>query len=691
MNRLVIVAAVAVGLPVLLFGALLVLIANPETFREEIEQGFGSATGWELDMGTMRWRYFPPVSLELAGVSIENAGPLAELSHASIDLALLPLVFGGNLELQGVTVDGLKLNLVQRADGSNNWTPAATAEQSSALAGDESAPEDPGSGPDQLRVNNISITNIALAYTDEAAVSRTEATLDELRATGIGFGTPFEVSFGGRIDQSESFRLASSGRARLKLASGFTHIGIEELEIGNEVVLEGMPAIRSTLSLTGEVALNEGRASVVQLALTIPGGRVEGSVEVTNLNTDPALSGNWSVALNPRETLQAVGSGDVLPPGTALSSLRLGSEISGSATNVQLKNLEGALDGTRIAGSAGVLLAGAVPAVTFELDVGELDLSDLAADQSAAEDSATAASAGTPEPMADSEIIPVELLQDINVDGRVRIAAIKVAELEAEALDFAVILNNARLTSTFAARAYGGSIDWQAKVSSDTRTTTRLDAHVVGVDLTALAGTEWVTGTLTLDTALSMDGTMLSEVLGSIDGSSRFDVADGTLDVTPVKSAADAVDSLRGQPSGIAAWPDTIAFTSLSGTHTFQQGAKEDQVLEFALETLRGRGEGGFDLLADTVDYDLYIVLEDNPDSQLAVDESITGIRWPLACEGPLSEPASLCRPDGAGLRRMVSDIAKKEISGKAREKLLEKLPDDVKGKARDVLKGLFR
>ena len=87
MNRLLVVAAIVVGLPLVLFGALLVPVANPETFRDEIEQGFETATGWELSMGAMHWRYFPPVSLALADVSVRNAGPLGELSNASRSVA----------------------------------------------------------------------------------------------------------------------------------------------------------------------------------------------------------------------------------------------------------------------------------------------------------------------------------------------------------------------------------------------------------------------------------------------------------------------------------------------------------------------------------------------------------------------------------------------------------------------------
>jgi Uncharacterized protein involved in outer membrane biogenesis len=62
MSRLIVIATVVFGLPTLAVAALLVLLAHPETFQDEIAQGFEAATGWQLNVRTMQWRYFPPVS-----------------------------------------------------------------------------------------------------------------------------------------------------------------------------------------------------------------------------------------------------------------------------------------------------------------------------------------------------------------------------------------------------------------------------------------------------------------------------------------------------------------------------------------------------------------------------------------------------------------------------------------------------
>ncbi|MBS04910.1 MAG: hypothetical protein CMQ24_19690 [Gammaproteobacteria bacterium] len=688
MNRTVAVITAVAALPLLAFGALLVLVANPETFRDEIQSGFAAGTGWQLETGTMTWRYFPPISLELTNVSIDNNGTLAELQAASIDVALLPLVFGGNLELQGVSIKGLDLTLLQRADGTNNWTPATRG------AAADPAPEamDEGTplrGPRTLRVRSVDLADIRVVYVDEVAASRTEATLLDFRASGIGYDSPFDLTFSGKLDRTD-LSLRASGRATLHLAPGLSQIEIASLELEHDVRLPAVNDVdlRMTLSLVGALDLDSDRATVSRYALTVPGGRVEGSLEVRDLTDDAELTGDLSVTLSPHETMRALAMEHALPvaPGM-LESLRLATDLQASAGSVQLSGIKGALDETTITGRAAAV-SGEVPALSFELSMGELDLTGTGSEGQPSPANEAPAAAG---PLQDSQLIPVDLLRSLQVDGRLNVARFRTDTLELDDLAIGIILKSARLTNTFAARAYGGSIDWQAKINARKTPMTQLDAHVVGVDLTQFPTAEWITGTLKLDTSLALEGALLSDLLASVDGTTRFDISDGTLDISPLKQAAGVVDSLRGKTSGVAEWPDTLAFTNLTGTHRFEDGAGADQRLDFALETIRGVGEGGFDLLADSVDYDLFVVMDNVEGNQLVVDDSFTGIRWPLSCRGPLSEPATLCRPDGAGLRRMVSDIAKQDIGRKAQDKLFEKLPDDVKDKARNLLKGLFR
>ncbi len=700
MKRLAIAAAVVLSVPVVLIVVLLTLLANPESFREEISTGFKAATGFDLQTGGVTWRYFPPVSLRLVDVSIRSGdGHLADLDEASVDVAVLPLIFSGTLDLQGVTVEGLRLNLLMHADGTNNWTPtpgpeaAETEAVSDATTDQASADAVPAGAPDSLRVQNVSLRNVDITLVDEAADSRLVITLKEFLTRDIAYDQPFDVSWSGEVtDEGAGLQLATSGETTVKVTSQAAEIEVQRLRVDNEVSLPDMPAFTTSLNLSGTLDRAADTFTLKQFDVSLPGGTIAGDAHITNLSADPAINGNLQIRLNAKEAIIATGS---TPPVTAnpdaLSNIVLQGAFVATTSSVTIDPLTGNLDATPFNGSASMNLSGTHPSVVYNLAFGNLALHDYLEPEAGATASGDTAETTSP-PQADSEIIPVDTLASIDVDGNLTIEAVTLDSLSMDQLSLGLILKAGKLTSTFRASAYGGTIDSQIRVDARQTPVTSIESHATNVDLHAMTGFEWITGTLKFDSTLSTNGAMLSEILASIDGISRFELQDGTLDVQPVKAAAETIDSLRGTTSGVSNWPDVVSFTSLDGSHEFHDGALAGQKLAFALETLRGTGEGGFDLLGNTMEYNLQMVFINNPDSPLQVDESMTDIRWPLRCSGALdAPPADTCRPDGAGLRRLVADIAKKEITGKARDKLLDKLPADMQDKAKGALKGLFR
>ena len=80
------------------------------------------------------------------------------------------------------------------------------------------------------------------------------------------------------------------------------------------------------------------------------------------------------------------------------------------------------------------------------------------------------------------------------------------------------------------------------------------------------------------------------------------------------------------------------------------------------------------------------------------VDEALTRISSPVTCAGTLTDsPATLCLPDRKAILDAVRRLAKKKLVGKGeelieegRQKLEEKIPQNVRNKAKDLLDGLF-
>ncbi|MFT5562659.1 MAG: AsmA protein, partial [Litorivivens sp.] len=80
---------------------------------------------------------------------------------------------------------------------------------------------------------------------------------------------------------------------------------------------------------------------------------------------------------------------------------------------------------------------------------------------------------------------------------------------------------------------------------------------------------------------------------------------------------------------------------------------------------------------------------------QFKVNQNLVGIRFPLHCEGSLdAEPIKLCLPDRSAITKLIRDLATQKIKQQGTDALQKKIdaqiPDELKEKAKDLLKGLF-
>jgi uncharacterized protein involved in outer membrane biogenesis len=260
-----------------------------------------------------------------------------------------------------------------------------------------------------------------------------------------------------------------------------------------------------------------------------------------------------------------------------------------------------------------------------------------------------------------------------------------------------IVNRQQKLAVSTTARGYDGQIsfnfDAQTPVTGAVIGTTKMS--ITGLNMTKLTAFEWITGSLDLDSQTSFKGNLLSQVLNTLTGDNRFIINNGTLDVTPIKSATAVVDGLRGKTSSVATWPDKMPFESLNGNLALQAGIKSGQQLNVQVETMLITGTGGVDYWNNQLAYDIGITLQESSTSQFSVKPPMAGLRWPLHCEGAMdASPVDLCLPDMKGVQNLVADLLKQEVQRQGTEKIVEKLqkqlPPDIQDKAKSLLKGLF-
>lgn len=103
----------------------LIVLVNPNQYKSLIINQVKTATGANLKIGNLRWKFFPQLGIKADDVSLQNnselnQAPLLHVDSSALFLQILPL-FHGQAIIDKVAVNGMQINLV--ADQfQNNWT-----------------------------------------------------------------------------------------------------------------------------------------------------------------------------------------------------------------------------------------------------------------------------------------------------------------------------------------------------------------------------------------------------------------------------------------------------------------------------------------------------------------------------------------------------------------------------------------
>jgi len=673
-------------IPALLFGVVLFLLDNPDLYRQQLNDAVRQQTGFELSVnGDISWRYWPPIAIKVTDIEIQPAGsdqPFLSLETVAVDLKLIPLLLSGELAIDGLTIDGLTLNTEVAADGKGNWQVADIAD---AAAETESSAS---SASLTLDIAHMNISNATIRYRAPAAdyvinlKSLTTGAARSNEATYIEFDVSAEDTLAG---------LSSSiqGAGNITFNREFDQYQFNQLTIKSRTSLSDMTDVQANMTLNGDADLSQGTANLQASQIQLADLQAIIDLQITQMQTTPSLKGTVNVqpfdvkSLLAKLQLPAIETRNP----DALKRFEMTANIEGTPAAVHLTNIKAKLDAMTIKGSASAEL-GDISGARFDLSLDTLALSDYLPPDAG---NNSGANNGVPLP-ADSEVLPVNSLNQYSLDGRFHIIQLNYETYQLNDLNFTVTNSREQLEVTTTASGYNGQIKhhFAARIPAGATATSTSRLTVSGVDITALTDVEWLTGSVELESDIRFRGHMLSEVLDSMNGSNQFLIKQGSLDVSPVKKIAGVIDSLRGQASGIGEWPDKMPFESLVGTLTLTDGIEADQQLNVQLETMTIVGTGGIDYWQNQLDYDLGITLQESATSLFSVKPPLAGLRWPLHCAGAMdASPATLCLPNRKATQALVADIIKQELKRQGQEKLKARLPE-LQDKAKELLKGLF-
>jgi AsmA protein len=204
---LVVVVAIALAFAV-------AVLFEPKDYQPLLVEAVETATGRTFTVdGELGLKLFPCCGVALDGAVLGNPpgfppGHFAKVEKAALSLRIWPLIARREVEVGSVTLDGLDVNLLRRADGRANWEFQAP---DGVAAGTATGGAPPTSA---FNVAGLEVRGGRISYRDEPANSAYTADEIALSTSAIAAGEPFDIAAALRLTDA-----ADGTSARLKLKS----------------------------------------------------------------------------------------------------------------------------------------------------------------------------------------------------------------------------------------------------------------------------------------------------------------------------------------------------------------------------------------------------------------------------------------------------------------------------------------
>lgn len=687
------IAGGGVGLVVVGAGALLFLV-DPNAHRDRIAAELQAATGRAVTLaGPISLSRSLSPALVVEGVTIANMPggsrpQMASIGKLDVQVALLPLILNGRLEVERLNLAKADILLETDAKGQGNWVfmpePSPSAPQGTPA---------PAAGGGGKSGGALPILKEVL-ITDSRIVYRSGKTQQRLDLTRLSFalpdgGKPVPVAVKAVLNDAPldltgeigalANLMSAEGAYPVKLkgqvagldldASGTLGLGKQQGQADGTLTVSGesltvlkkaapgfginaadWPEKLPKFTLTAQGALAGDKLNLTRAVLTT------GKTEATATGTVGLSGPSFGLTLTARspDLRSLVGKFPtnfvyIMPEAGA----SLTGKLTGTTTAPQLADLVLDWGATRVTGRAGADLGSRIPRVTADLASPEIDLSAFLGKPGAAAASGSSGGSAAPAKAGDDRVIPDMPLDltaitqaPVEADVKLAVARLKTGKAEVKDVSLAVALRNRQFTlRPLRLTAADGKLAADVVIEPSGKLWMTGEAAAVDTaQLSALLGEEPVLKTKAdLSFKFSAEGKNLRALAASLDGSVGLATGPGQL----VGSAAEALSSKW--LTFLSLKPADVTQISCSVVRTqFVRG--QGSVQQMALDTpgLTVRGSGGLSLASETLDLRLEPQLaEGNPAAAAAV---------PFHVRGSFGKPS--VTPDAAATARTAVGIA---------------------------------
>ncbi|GMQ87906.1 MAG: AsmA family protein [Gammaproteobacteria bacterium] len=428
-------------------------------------------------------------------------------------------------------------------------------------------------------------------------------------------------------------------------------------------------------------AIEPGEAVPVELALALDSKQPDISGPVTFAAT-VAFSGDGQTIELSDAKLKTDLTGDELPGGRLKSDLGFNAmlDLKAGTDSIDLTDLQLRLDDSTLKGHLSVTNF-ARPAIRFGLQLDRIDVDRyLPPGSDAPPVPPTAAVA------AGAQMIPVDTLRALDVEGELTVGQLKVAGLRSSDISMKLVAKSG-VVRVYPAKASMYEGNYKGDIKLDVRgrqpkifMDERLSDIQVGPLLKDLTGDDTLSGKTQAGAKLTASGQTPEEFTKTLNGKVDFKFTDGAVkgfNLAALIRKAQA--KLNGKPMPTDTGPNQTDFSSLSGTASITNGIIRNRDLMAMSPLLRIQGTGDINLPKESLDYLLTAKVVGSLEGQGGkglVD--LKGIEIPVRLSGTFADPEYSIQLD-------------KVLKKKTEKKIKKKLNKELEKKFGDKFKGLFQ
>ena len=710
-------------LAVLLIGGVFLALnlIDPNDYRDKIQSVAMEQTGRALAIdGDIKLNYFPWAGFTLGQTSLANAegfgdAPFAKIDSAQLKVKLLPL-FKKAVIVDTVQLAGLSLDLQRAADGSTNWDDLVKGDTNSGTDTatgntEETQPEEPATGGSlqDLSIGSVIIENAEIQWRDQQ--NNTDATLTQfnLQSDEIALGKPFSFATDFAVNSTSASVAANvDGSGQINVDLDNQRYRLSALKLATSASGDAVPVQDFSLNLNGDVDadLNAQTVSVTSLMIDTIGVQLNGDVQITQLNSEPAISAQLkSNTVNPRQLAQKLdielpASQDPQALTAATIDVALTANAGANATSAKLEKLSIVLDDTTIDGQATLAnLAAPVPPVVFQLNVDAIDIDRYLPAATDAPDAVTETqdtgveSANTGNANAgDTPIaLPIELMRQLNVDGMIRVGRLKFSNMNSEQIEVPVKAQQGVVSlDGFSASMYEGAIQTTASVDVNGSAPVyqvksgikNVQAGLMLEDM--LQDTAPISGEAVITSNLSTSGDTLNQLISNLNGRYTSDFTDGALHGINIGYQLRRARSLFSNANDIDQEP--VSKTDFSALHVsadINNGVIRSDDLDIRAPALRVAGNGVVDLPQEQIDYTVTTKVVGSVEGQGGQDlDDLKGVSASIPIRGTFEQLSTdFAGTIFAAMKQDFANSAKDAAKARAREER-DRLKAEAQAKA---------